>query len=161
MNLFGPKKYLFAAVVFHHGHKYYMYLTKDRTLKTNDVVMVPVTGQEPQPAIVAWVKECTEKDAPYPPKKAKWIIGRADRENAQLFAGMDLRTPLDISVENIRDINGDRVGIVTTAKRREALRRDLSQNPRFRIEEKFHPEPAPEGKRILVIIQDGKAMEIS
>jgi len=144
--LFGPRKYLYAAVVFLNGRKFFMYMTKDRTLKTNDVVMVPVANRDPQPAIVAWVRECTAENAPYPPEKTKMIIGRADRKTAQLFAGIDLRQPLDISVQGIRKKDGTSVRVATTASERAALRRKYGNNPRFRIVEKIYPEPAPERK---------------
>jgi len=158
--LFGPRKYLYAAVVFLNGRKYFMYLTKDRSLKTNDVVMVPVANKDPQPAIVAWVRECTAENAPYPPEKTKWIIGRADRKTAQLFAGIDLRIPMEISVKNIRDVDGKRIGEVTTESEREAMRRQYENHPRFRIVEKLHPEPAPEQKKILYCIDDREDLNV-
>lgn len=142
--LFGPKKYLYAAVVFQNGRKFYTYMTKDRSLQTNDVVMVPVAGKEPQPAIVAWVREFTADNAPYPPEKTKMIIGRADRKTARLFAAEDLRMPLDISVKDVRKKDGTVVRMVTTASERKALRRKHGNNPHFRIVETLHPEPAPE-----------------
>lgn len=146
--MFGSGKYLYAAVVYLNGHKFYTYRTDDRTLKINDVVMVPVANQEPQPAIVAWVREFTEEDAPYPPEKTKWIIGRADRETVRLFAGMDLRMPYDISVKAIRDVDGKRVGVVTTAAEREVLRRK-SDETQFKTVVTLHPEPAREKDREL------------
>ena len=144
--LFGGKKYLYAAVVFLNGRKFFMYLTKDKTLRTNDVVMVPVAGKDPQPAIVAWVREFTAENAPYPPDKTKWIIGRANRETARLFAGMDQRMPFDISVQEIKMRDGTLIRVATTASEREALRRKHANDPEFRIVETLHPEPAPERK---------------
>lgn len=160
-RMFSPTKYLYAAVVYLNGHKFYTYLTDDRTLKTNDVVMVPVAGKEPQPAIVAWAREFTAENAPYPPEKTKMILGRADRRTAQLFAGIDLRTPFDISVRDVTLEDGTRVRRVTTASERQALRRQFENDPRFRIVEKLYPEPAPErkgGRNWIDDIEDFNAM---
>ena len=144
--LFGPKKYLYAAVVYLNGRKFYTYRTTDRTLKTNDVVIVPVADKDPQPAIIAWVREFTAENAPYPPEKTKMILGRADWKTAKLFAGIDLRMPLDISVKSVRRKDGTSVNMVTTASERAALRRRYENSPDCRIVEKIHPEPAPERK---------------
>ena len=148
------EKYLYAAVVFLHGHRFYTYRTNDRTLKTNDVVMVPVSGQDPQPAIVAWVREFDARNVPYPLEKTKMIIGRADRNTARLFAGIDLRTPFDISVRDVTQKDGSVVRMVTTASERQALRRQFANNPRFRLVENLFPEPAPESKRARNWIDD-------
>ena len=79
--LFGPKKYIYLSVCFQNSWHPYAYLTTDKSIKINDVVMVPVPDGEAKPAIVAGVTVCTEKEAPWPPAQTKMILGRADRKN--------------------------------------------------------------------------------
>ncbi|MCI6396533.1 MAG: hypothetical protein MR851_09920 [[Clostridium] scindens] len=90
MGLFN-KKYIYVSVCFQNSSRSYAYRTEDKSIKINDVVMVPVPGEAAKPAIVTKVQICTEKDAPYPPDKTKMIIGRADRKTRKLFDGVDMR----------------------------------------------------------------------
>lgn len=138
MGLFGPKKYIYLSVCFEGGGKTYCYLTKDKYIKVNDVVMVPVPNEPDKPAIVAGVDICTEKDAPYPPEKTKYIIGIADRKTKKLFKGVDMRMPFDIAVMSVKTRNGIEK-IVTTEEERRELRRKYGSDPNLKIVESCKP----------------------
>ena len=136
--LFGPKKYIYLSVCFQGSRKPYAYRTDDKSIKVNDVVMVPVPDGEAKPAIVADVKISTAKDAPWPPDQTKMIIGRADRKNRKLFAGVDMRMPIDISVMRRKTRKGVEE-VVTTAEQRKQMRKELSKYPYLKIIETRKP----------------------
>ena len=138
MGLFGSKKYIYLSVCFQGGGKTYAYRTEDRSIKVNDVVMVPVPNEPDKPAIVAGVTICTEKDAPYPPDKTKMITGRADRKNRKLFAGVDMRMPFDIARIRINTKKGVQEIISTEAQRIE-LRKKYGNDPKLKIIESCKP----------------------
>ena len=139
--LFGPKKYIYLSVCFQNSRHPYAYLTTDKSIKINDVVMVPVPDGEAKPAIVAGVTVCTEKEAPWPPAQTKMILGRADRKNRKLFAGVDMRIPMDISVVRITNKKGKIEEHITTAKERELLRKEYAKSPNVKIIETRKPAP--------------------
>ena len=139
--LFGPKKYIYLSVCFQNSRRTYAYRTNDKSIKINDVVMVPVPDGETKPAIVAAVTVCTEKDAPWPPDKTKLIIGRADRKAQKLFKGEDMRIPMDISVIRIKNKKGKIEEHVTTARERELLRKEYGKSPNVKIIETRKPAP--------------------
>lgn len=141
MGLFRPKKYIYLSVCFVGGGKTYCYLTKDKYIKVNDVVMVPVPNEPDKPAIVAGVDICTEKDAPYPPGRTKYITGPADRKTKKLFKGVDMRMPFDIAVVSIKTKNGIEK-IVTTEEERQELRRKYGSDPNLKIIESCKPAKA-------------------
>lgn len=136
--LFGPKKYIYLSVCFQGSRKPYAYRTDDRSIKVNDVVMVPVPEGASRPAIVADVRICTAKDAPWPPDQTKMIIGRADRKNRKLFAGVDMRVPIDISVMHRKTGKGVEE-VVTTAEQRKQMRKELAKYPHLKIIETRKP----------------------
>lgn len=136
--LFGSKKYIYLSVCFQNSKKTYAYRTTDKSIKVNDVVMVPVPDGEAKPAIVAEVKICTEKDAPWPPDQTKMIIGRVDRKNRKLFVGVDMRMPIDISVMRRKTKNGTEE-IITTAEQRKQMRKELAKYPNLNIIETKKP----------------------
>ena len=138
MGLFGSKKYIYLSVCFQGGGKTYAYRTEDRSIKVNDVVMVPVPNEPDKPAIVAGVTICTEKDAPYPPDKTKMITGRTDRKNRKLFAGVDMRMPFDIARIRINTKKGVQEIISTEAQRIE-LRKKYGNDPKLKIIESCKP----------------------
>ena len=138
MGLFGPKKYIYLSVCFQGGGKTYAYRTEDKSIKVNDVVMVPVPNEPDKPAIVAGVDICTEKDAPYSPDKTKMITGRADRKNMKLFAGVDMRMPFDIARMRINTKKGVQEIITTEAQRKE-LRKKYGNDPTLKIIESCRP----------------------
>jgi len=138
MGLFGPKRYIYLSVCFESGGKTYCYLTKDKYIKVNDVVMVPVPNEPDKPAIVAGVDICTEKDAPYPPEKTKYITGLADRKTKKLFKGVDMRMPFDIAVMSVRTKKGVEK-IVTTEEERMELRKKYGNDPRLKLVESCKP----------------------
>lgn len=146
MGLFGPKKYIYLSVAFRSGGKNYAYRTEDRSIKVNDVVMVPVPNEPDKPAIVAGVQVCTEKDAPYPPSKTKMITGKADRKTAKLFAGVDMRIPFDIAKMRVNTKKGVKEIITTEAQRKE-LRAKYGKDPNLKIIESCKPakEQAKDG----------------
>ena len=138
MGLFGPKKYIYLSVCFQSGGKAYCYRTEDRSIKVNDVVMVPVPGEPDKPAIVAGVDIVTEKDAPYPPDKIKMITGRADRKNRKVFDGVDMRMPVDIARIRVKTKKGIEE-IITTESQRKELRKKYGNNPNVKIIESCKP----------------------
>ena len=109
---FGAKKYKYVYVCFKGGGKRYCYRTKNRfdNIHINDVVMVPVNGKDDQPAIVAGVTVCTEKNAPYPLERTGIITGPANRKNRKLFKGVDMRPreirrPAPVVIEEEDDLD--------------------------------------------------------
>ena len=138
MGLFGPKKYIYLSVCFQGGKKTYCYRTEDKSIKVNDVVMVPVPNEPDKPAIVAHVDICTEKDAPYPPGKTKMISGRADRKNRKLFAGVDMRVSFDIARMRVKTKKGLKE-IITTESQRKELRKKYGNDPNVKIIESCKP----------------------
>ncbi len=119
MGLFN-KKYIYVDVCFLHGKHPYTYRTSDSSININTVVMVPA-GDEIKPAVVTRIMVYKEKDVPIPPEKIKEIIGKADRANRKLFDGVDMRTPLDISVKTVQTTSGHAV-VVTDKLERQALK---------------------------------------
>lgn len=141
MSWLFPKKYIYLSVCFQNSRRPYSYRTEDRSIRINDVVMVPVPDGDPKPAIVAAVTVCTEKDAPWPPDQTKMIIGRADRKNRKLFKGVDMRTPVDISVIRIKNKKGKVEEHVTTARERELMRKRYAGMSNIKIIETRKPAP--------------------
>jgi len=141
MGLFGPEKYIYLSVCFQDGRKTYYYRTKDKSIKVNDVVMVPVPNEPDKPAIVTGVHIFTENEAPYPPEKTKMITGMADRNNHKLFDGVDMRMPIDIAKMRIRTENGIEE-IITTESERKELRKKCGNNPNLKIIESCKPAKA-------------------
>ena len=136
------RKYIYLSVCFQNSSRTYAYRTEDKSIRINDVVMVPVPDGDPKPAIVADVQVCTEKDAPYPPDQTNTIIGRADRKTRKLFDGVDMRIPVDISVVRVRNKKGRIEEVVTTAEQRKELRKQYAGNPKIKIIETKKPAKA-------------------
>ena len=146
--LFGPKKYIYVSVCFQNSSRPYAYRTEDKSIKINDVVMVPVPGEEAKPAIVTKVQTCTEKDAPYPPDKTKMIIGRADRKTRKLFDGVDMRMPMDISIKSVQTTNGHAV-VVTDREERRRLKEQLVKRKDIKL-----IETQPVSKAYSIVSRD-------
>ena len=138
MGLFGTKKYIYLSVCFKDSGKSYSYRTEDKSIKVNDVVMVPGPNEHDKPAIVARVDVCTETEAPYPPNETKLITGRADRKNRKLFAGIDMRIPFDIAKIRVNTEKGTQEIITTESQRRE-LRKKYGKDPNLKIIESCKP----------------------
>ena len=136
MGLFN-KKYIYVSVCFLNGGRTYAYRTEDKSIKINDVVMVPVRNGEIMPAIVTAVQTCTKKDAPYPPNKTKMIVGRANPQTQKLFDGVDMRIPMDISIKSVGTPNGN-VIVVTDQEERARMREQLGNQDDIKIIE-THP----------------------
>ena len=150
MGIFS-KKYIYVEVCFLHGKHPYTYRTNDTTINVNSVVMVPA-GSEVKPAIVTGVKTYKEKDVPVPPDQIKEIIGKADRANRKLFAGIDMRMPLDISVKNVRTTNGY-ARVVTDKAERQQLRAKYGNRKDMKL---IETEPVSKAYAILSRDDDGK-----
>ncbi len=138
MGLFGQKKYIYLSVCFQGGEKTYFYQTRDKSIKVNDVVMVPVPNELDKPAIVAKVDVYTEKDAPYPPDKTKMITGRANGKNRKSFEGVDMRIPFDIAKIRVKTKKGVQEIITTEAQRKE-LRKKYGNDSNLKIIESCKP----------------------
>ena len=136
MGLF-TKKYTYVSVCFQNSNRTYAYRTEDKSIKINDVVMVPVRDGEVKPTIVTKVQICTKKDAPYPPDKTKMIVGRADYETSKCFDGVDMRMPMDISIKSVRTPNGNAI-VVTDKEERKRLREQLRNRDDIKLIE-THP----------------------
>lgn len=91
--MFGEKKYIYVAVCFKRGNHPYSYLTKDSTIKINDVVIVP-TAEGEKAAIVTGVDVYKKSEVPYPVEKTKHIIRKATKIESADFAGADMRIPI-------------------------------------------------------------------
>lgn len=118
--MFG-RTYTFLSVMFLQNSHPYVYLTKNKHMRINDVVLVP-TATGVQPAIVCAVRMCKAKAAPYPVEQTPYIIGKATRAQAKPFAGMDMRQPIDITFKTVV-VNGQRLSVRTNYFEREELRR--------------------------------------
>lgn len=134
MGLF-QKKYIYFQVCFPHGKHPYTYRTTDKSITINTVVMVPV-GDEIKPAIVTEVKVYKEKDVPYPLEKTKLVVGKADPKSRELFKGVDMRMPIDISVKCVK-IPGGYARVVTGKAERQELRLRYESRPNFKIIETY------------------------
>ena len=145
------KKYIYADVCFLHGKHPYTYRTNDSSISINTVVMVPA-GNEIKPAIVCKVRKYKEKDVPIPPDQLKEIIGKADRANRKLFKGVDMRTPMDISVKTVRTTNGHAV-VVTDDPERKRLRDQFGKRKDIRL---IETHPASKAYRIISRDDAGK-----
>ena len=132
------KKYRFAMVCFQNSRKPYAYLCKDPFVAVNSVVVVPAADGEPKPAIVAGIIVCTAREAPYPPEKAKSVLRRVNRSEKALFAGVDMRKTVDISLMRVQTRFGPNV-LVTTREQREKRRRAYSRYSNVRIIETKPP----------------------
>ena len=144
MGLF-TKKYRYVSVFFQNGRKPYAYRTEDKTIKINDVVMVPVAGGEIRPAIVAKVQTCAKKDAPYPPNKTKMIIGRADRETSKAFADIDMRVPMDISIKSVGTANSV-VLVVTDQEERDHMKAQFGNQDNIKL---IETQPVSKANRVI------------
>ena len=83
----SPKreKYRYCKVRFDNTRRLYSYRSNDATLKVGDVVDVPVgnDGNISQ-ATIEEIAYYNEDNAPYPPNKTKFIIGKHDEGNSKL-----------------------------------------------------------------------------
>ena len=130
MGIFS-KKYIYVYVCFPHGKHPYSYRTKDRSIRINDVVIVPA-GDEQKVAIVTSVREYEKKDVPYPVEQTKEVIRKATRSEGEVFKGVDMRMTIDISMKSVRTANRY-VEVVTTAEERKALRAKYKNSENFKI----------------------------
>lgn len=154
MGIFS-RKYIYVEVCFLHGSRPYSYRTSDRSIKVNDVVMVPA-GDETKPAIVASVRTYAEKDVPYPLNLTKEIIGKADRANRKLFKGIDMRMSLDISTKSVPTTSGHAT-VVTDKAERQMVRQKLSGNKSIKIVES---QPVSKAGKIVSRDDKGKRNKI-
>ena len=76
----------------------------------------------------------------FPVDQLKWIAGRASPEQQALFAGLDMRVPLDISCA-VKRVNGNLIEVPTTREERLRLRLKYGSDPARRIVEERSPEP--------------------
>ena len=78
-------KYIYCKVRFGTSSKLYSYRTEDSTLKVGDVVDVPVGSEgNVSQATIEDIGYYDKENAPYPPEKTKFIIGKHNAGNSQL-----------------------------------------------------------------------------
>lgn len=119
MNLFR-KNYIYVEVCFLNENRPYSYRTRDRSIRVNEVVMVPA-GKAIKPAVAVTVQTYEGADVLYPLNQTKEIICRADRTVEKLFTRTDLREILDISMKQVGTTSGHAV-VVTSRSCRNTLR---------------------------------------
>lgn len=146
MALFS-KKYIYVDVCFLGGTRTYTYRTNDSNIAINTVVMVPARD-EIKPAIVAKVCRYKEKDVPVPPDQIKEVIGKADRATQKLFKGIDMRTPMDISVKTVQTTNGHAV-VVTDKIERMRLKDEFGKRKDIKL-----VESQPVSKAYSIVSRD-------
>ena len=151
------ERYIYVSVCFLRGSHPYTYRTTDRSIRVNDVVMVPA-GDEVKPAIVTGVKVYKKNDAlPYPLEKTKMILGRADRKTKKLFKGIDMRMPVDISVTTMKTYSGT-AQVVTDKHTRDLWKRELAKHPELK---KVETQPVRNAGKILSRDDKGKKNRIA
>ena len=76
----GANYYQFCNVQFKENGATYAYLTGGISLKAGDFVVVPISDRNVEKlARVTDVFVCSTQDAPYPPEKAKFVLGKSER----------------------------------------------------------------------------------
>ena len=138
--MFHAWKTIYVSVFFLNGSCPYTYLTRDPYITINDVVLVPVGNDSAlKPAIVSNIS--TDPPSNFPVDQLKWIAGRTSPEQQALFAGLDMRVPLDISCA-VKRVNGNLIEVPTTREERLRLRLKYGSDPARRIVEERSPEAA-------------------
>ena len=122
--MFGFGTYTYVSVCFHPGGKSYAYRTDDKTIRVNDTVVVPVSGEE-KTALVTAVEKYKKADVPFPLEKTKFIIRKATKEDLAKSSTPDMRVPFDISAQSIGTKDGYKV-IVLNQQQRDELRKQLA-----------------------------------
>lgn len=148
--MFG-KKYIYVGVCFLGGKHPYSYRTDDSSIRINSIVIVP-TPEGEKAAIVASVGRYKEKDVPYPLDKTEFIIRKANRSERKPFKGVDMRTPLDISVKKVKTANGEAI-VVTSKEERRYLRQYYAGRSDLKLTEQY---PVSMECRILKRNDQGK-----
>lgn len=72
--------YTFVSVAFELYGKSYAYRTDDRTIKVNDTVIVPVSGEE-KAAVVTDIRKYKKNEVPFPLDKTKFVIKKTSQGN--------------------------------------------------------------------------------
>ncbi len=74
------REYTYCMVRFSNAHSEFSYLTEDRSIKEGDFVKVPFGSRNiARTGLVMRVLKCTGDDAPYPPDKTKYVLGKTEK----------------------------------------------------------------------------------
>lgn len=131
--------YTYLSVYFLNRGNWYYYLTKDPSVRPNDVVVVPWgKNNNPELAIVGWVEQRLASDVPYPLSRTKYMIRKASDKSRAAFDEM-VRWPMEVNVSCrwTRDEEGNGFEVVNEEEERAKLRRWIGQNPRLKAVERM------------------------
>ena len=129
--------YTYLSVYFLNRGNWYYYLTDDRTIGPNDVVVVPWgKNNNPELAIVGWVEQRTAAYVPYPLSRTKYVIRKASEKSRPAFDEM-IRWPMEVNISCrwTRDEEGNGFQVVNDPEERANLQRWIGQNPRLKAVE--------------------------
>ena len=74
------RSYIYCMVRFSNAKLEFSYLTDDESMQAGDFVKVPFGNRNiERTGLVMHVLKCTEEDAPYPPEKTKYVLGKTEK----------------------------------------------------------------------------------